>query len=116
MSNERSVLWQGTLPPCSLSERIAVAEAKGYPVTSVSPTDIRDIETGGDDPARIAGDGLHRGVTVGVLDSVTEWYPHEDPKRPFPSAAFTVDDVLGMCESLGIPLLSAVAPFPTDLP
>jgi sugar phosphate isomerase/epimerase len=77
---------------------------------------VQEIEASGGDPLRIAAQGLERGVAVGVFDSVTEWYPHEPPKRPFPSAAFSVDDVLRMCALLGVTHLSAVAPFPVDLP
>jgi sugar phosphate isomerase/epimerase len=116
MSNDRTVLWQGTLPVCSLSDRIGVADATGYPVVSASPSDVQVIEESGGDPARIVAQGLERGVKVGVFDSVTEWYPHDPPKRPFPSAAFSVEDVLRMCGLLGATHLSAVAPFPADLP
>ena len=116
MAIERTMLWQGTLPSCSLSERIAVAAAAGYPVTSVSPTDFQEIVAQGLDPARIVAEGLEQGVKVGALDSVTEWYPHDQPKRPFASAAFTADDVLLMCEILGVESVSALAPFPADLP
>jgi sugar phosphate isomerase/epimerase len=116
MPLERTVLWQGTLPPCSLSERISAAAATGYPVTSVSPTDYHEMMAQGVDPARIVAEGRERGVAVGVLDAVIEWYPHEPPRRPFASADFSVDDVLRMCEILGVASLSAVAPFPTDLP
>jgi sugar phosphate isomerase/epimerase len=112
----REVLWSAGLAPSPLRERVEAAAANGYRILSVSPADCTEAREQGTDPAELRRRAADRGVDLGLLDGLIEWYPHEPPKRSLGGAPVSVDDVMSAGEAFGISALCALAPYPTDLP
>jgi sugar phosphate isomerase/epimerase len=115
MDIRRTVLWSATLGPRPLGERVAAAAASGYPVLSVSPADEAQLAALGSRPGEARRRARDQGVELSILDGITEWYPHPPPKRPFPGAAFSVDDILRIGVAFDVASISALAPFPSDI-
>ena len=115
MDLKRTVLWSGAVGPGPVSERAELAADNGYQVMTVSPAEIRALTDDGVDPAEVRRICNGFGVDL-LLDAVSEWYPHEAPKRVFSSGSVTSDEFLGMAAALGASTVTALAPFPTPLP
>jgi sugar phosphate isomerase/epimerase len=106
MNVARGVFWAAPFGRLGFRDRVALAAANGYRSVSASLSDPLD-------GLAVAQDA---GIELAVLDGVSEWYAHEPPKRPLGMENYSVDAVLGRAEQLGVDAISAIAPFPTDLP
>jgi len=62
---------------------------------------------------REAGD---QGVALTIFDPIVEWYEHLPPKRPMIGSGLAPERLLSACAELGVTLVNAVAPYPTDSP
>lgn len=105
----REVLWQASLRPTTVAERVAVAATAGFTGVSVSPTDAPDPGQA-EEMARRARD---QGVALVTLDTIIEWYPHDPPKRPVGSSDFDVETVLALADGFGVRSVGALAPYPS---
>jgi sugar phosphate isomerase/epimerase len=111
----RTVLWSATLGPRPLLARAAAAAAGGYRVLSVSPADDEGLREVGVTPGEAQRRVRDMGVELSILDGISEWYPHPPPRRPFPGAAFGVEDIMRIATAFGVSSISAIAPFPSDV-
>jgi sugar phosphate isomerase/epimerase len=112
----REVLWQASLGPTTVPERVAAAAAAGFRSVSVSPGDAEPEGCEGRTPEQVARWAADRGVRLLMLDAVIEWYPHEPPKRAVGAADYSVERVLDACDRFGVASLGALAPFPSPAP
>lgn len=114
-ANVQWILWTGTIGfETPIVERVRAAVAGGYSRISISPSDVQQLRELGGHARDIGALTCNHGLEV-VMDPVVNWHPHSDP-GPFSSAAFTLQDMLDMCEETGSVAMTAVAMIDSLVP
>jgi sugar phosphate isomerase/epimerase len=110
----RGVLWSATLGETPLPERIDAAAENGFCGLTVRPDDLERLVGEGLQPAAVAGRARDAGVSRFVVESFSEWYDHEPPRVPFPSADKSIDDHIATLQAFDSADICIVAPFRTS--
>ena len=110
----RGILWSATLGSTPLSERIDAAAENGFRGLTVRPDDLERLAAEGLEPAAVAGRAREAGVVRLVVEALTEWYDHEPPRVPFPSADQSIDDHIATARAFDSADMCIVAPFRTS--
>jgi sugar phosphate isomerase/epimerase len=107
-ANVQWILWTGSMGfGTPIADRVRAAVAGGYSRISISPTDVHQVREVEGHARSIGALARDHGLEI-VMDPVVNWHPHTDP-GPFRSAAFTLEDMLDMCEETGSVAMTAVA-------
>jgi sugar phosphate isomerase/epimerase len=102
------ILWSGTVGfDTPIEERAHVASSGGFSRFTISPSDVHRERSEVGHAKEILRIARDHGVEV-MMDPVVNWHPASDP-GPFRSAAFSLDEMLGMCEETGTVAMTAVA-------
>jgi sugar phosphate isomerase/epimerase len=106
------VLWAGTLGLDSpIPARIQAAAAGAFDRISLSPLDIGAARNEGITVEDLGKTIRDAGLGV-IVDPIMGWY--SDDPAPGPYAAFHLDEVLRMAETVGAAALTALGPFSPD--
>jgi sugar phosphate isomerase/epimerase len=113
MESMQWVLWAGTIGfDTTMDERFEVAAAEGFQYVSLAAWDVaRELEAG-----RSLGDLRSRADDHGVgliMDPITGWHASVKPTS-WKLAQYSMDEILGMSEALGISSLSAIGGSSSD--
>jgi sugar phosphate isomerase/epimerase len=108
-------LWAASVMPFNFDERIRVARAGGFTVTSLCPFEVRRAEQDGITTTDIRDRFERAGVRIAVIEPLARWLPTwRRPQLPLGDPAlgdFEPEELFAMSEALGAGLLSVLALF-----